>query len=288
MIRENMFRINLDDEVNAIDHQSLILRRESVALAEKRKELDKDFEKAIHKSINKGVGKMLLRSLAPLIMLVIGMIMVSQTIERFEATGAIPPVLAIAAGVFIVASLILFYINRKKEKAEENEDNDEPDEALDSVDGAYETFNKQVKQELRVPFDAVEVEVFTTMLSKDFDKKRRFAYTNDTPTAFVEDGKLCFWYNGAVVGFPMSEIEALVKVNDSITFDSWMADDPYDGLKYAKYGITMKEVEYEEHYTMNGYYSLRFTHEGEPFELLFPLFDAEKLLALLDCKIVEE
>ena len=288
MIRENMFRINLDDEVNAIDHQSLILRRESVALAEKRKELDKDFEKAIHKSINKGVGKMLLRSLAPLIMLVIGMIMVSQTIKRFEATGAIPPVLAIAAGVFIVASLILFYINRKKEKAEENEDNDEPDEALDSVDGAYETFNKQVKQELRVPFDAVEVEVFTTMLSKDFDKKRRFAYTNDTPTAFVEDGKLCFWYNGAVVGFPMSEIEALVKVNDSITFDSWMADDPYDGLKYAKYSITMKEVEYEEHYTMNGYYSLRFTHEGEPFELLFPLFNAEKLLALLDCEIVEE
>lgn len=288
MIRENMFRINLDDEVNAIDHQSLILRRESVALAEKRKELDKDFEKAIHKSINKGVGKMLLRSLAPLIMLVIGMIMVSQTIERFEATGAIPPVLAIAAGAFIVASLILFYINRKKEKAEENEDNDEPDEALDSIDGAYETFNKQVKQELRVPFDAVEVEVFTTMLSKDFDKKRRFAYTNDAPTAFVEDGKLCFWYNSAVVGFPMSEIEALVKVNDSITFDSWMADDPYDGLKYAKYGITMKEVEYEEHYTMNGYYSLRFTHEGEPFELLFPLFNAEKLLALLDCEIVEE
>ena len=126
------------------------------------------------------------------------------------------------------------------------------------------------------------------MLSKDFDKKRRFAYTNDAPTAFVEDGKLCFWYNSAVVGFPMSEIEALVKVNDSITFDSWMADDPYDGLKYAKYGITMKEVEYEEHYTMNGYYSLRFTHEGEPFELLFPLFNAEKLLALLDCEIVEE
>ena len=68
-----------------------------------------------------------------------------------------------------------------------------------------------------------------------------------------------------------------------------MADDPYDGLKYAKYRITMKEAnQIEEHYTMKGYYSLRFTQEGEPFELLFPLFNAEKLLALLDREIIEE
>lgn len=289
MERENMFRINLDDEVNAIDHQSLILRRESSTLAERRKELDKNFEKAIHKYINKGVGKMLLRLLAPLIMLVIGIIMASWSVEKLENTGTIPPLMAIIAGLLIVTSLVLLFINRKKEKAEEKEESDEPDEALESVDSAYDIFNKQVKQELRVPFDAVEVEVFTTMLSKDFDKKKRFAYTNDTPTAFVEDGKLCFWYNGAVVGFPMSEIEALVKVNDPITFDSWMADDPYDGLKYAKYGITMKEAnQIEEHYTMNGYYSLRFTHEGEPFELLFPLFNAEKLLKLIDREAVEE
>ena len=39
---------------------------------------------------------------------------------------------------------------------------------------------------------------------------------------------------------------------------------------------------------MNGYYSLRFTHEGEPFELLFPLFNAEKLLKLIDREAVEE
>ncbi len=289
MERKNMFLIDLDDDANAIENQSLILRRESAALAEKRKELDKDFEKAIHKSINKDLGKMLLRMLAPLIMLVIGIILASLTVEGLEATGTLPPVLAIASGVFIAAGLILLYINRKKEKSAEENGEDEPDEALDSVDNAYESFNKQVKQDLRVPFDATEVEVFTTMLSENRDKKEAFAYTNDTPSAFVEDGNLCFWYNGAVVGFSMSEIEALVKVNAPITFDSWIADDPYDGIKYAQYGITMKEVnQIEEHYTMNGYYSLRFTHEGTPFELLFPLFNAEKLLGLIDREIVQE
>ena len=289
MERKNIFTINLDDDANAIENQSLILRRESAALAEKRKELDKDFEKAIHKTINSGVGKMLLRMLAPLIMLLVGIVMASQTIEKLEATGAIPPALAIASGALIVVSLILLYINRKKEKAEEENEESEPNEILNSVDDAYGLFNKQVKQDLRVPFDACEVEVFTTMLSKDTDKNKPFAYTNDTPSAFVQDGKLCFWYGSAVIGFPMSEIEALIKVNAPITFDSWMADDPYDGIKYAQYGITMKEVnQIEEHYTMTGYYSLRIVHDGTPFELLFPLFGAEKLLELIGREIVEE
>ena len=44
--------------------------------------------------------------------------------------------------------------------------------------------------------------------------------------------------------------------------------------KYDKYGIEKKETNYDEEYTMTGFYSLRLTHEEEPFELLFPLFDA--------------
>ena len=126
------------------------------------------------------------------------------------------------------------------------------------------------------------------MNEKPNGKTKKTVYSGDTANVFIEDGKLCFWYGEAVVGFAMDEIEALVKVNDPITFDSWMADEPHDSLKYAQYGIEKKEVDYEEQYTMTGYYSLRLTHEGEPFELIFPLFDAEKLLKLLDREIVEE
>ncbi len=279
MTRENMFRIDLDNDANEIENQSLILRRENAELTQKRKELDEEFGKALHKSLNKDIGKMLLLILSPFALLGLGGLLL--------AFG--PNILALkaVAVILMLAGAALLIYNYKKQKSEDT-DEDEFDEELDSVDDAYGIFNKQVKKELQVPFDAQEVEVFTTMYSKDADKTKKLVYTNDTPSAFVEDGKLCFWYGSAVIGFPMSEIEALVKVNDPITFDSWMADDPYDGLKYAKYDITMKEVEYEEHYTMRGYYSLRFTHDGTPFELLFPLFDADKLLKLIDREIIEE
>jgi len=284
MERKNMFTINLDDDANAIDHQSLILRRESAALAEKRKELDHQFSTELTKNIKKDIW----RTIIPYFIIAIGFIAGTIAFEKYDPDGAFPIVATVIAVVMIAVGVILALVNRKKDK-EEDENPEELYSIMDGINSNYETFNKQVKQDLRIPFNAQAVDVFTTMHSASRDKKAAFAYTNDTPTAFVEDGKLCFWYNGAVVGFAMNEIEALVKVNAPITFDSWMADDPYDGPKYTKYGIVMKEAnQIEEHYTMKGYYSLRFTHEGEPFELLFPLFDAEKLLALLNREIVEE
>ena len=70
---------------------------------------------------------------------------------------------------------VLIY-NYKKQKSKET-DEDEPDEELDSVDDAYGIFNKQVKKELQVPFDAPEVEVFATMYSKNSDKKEKLCET---------------------------------------------------------------------------------------------------------------
>lgn len=279
MTRENMFLIDLDDDANEIEHPSLILRRESAALTARRDELDKEFGKALHKSIKKDVGKMLFRLLSPLALLGLGGLLLA-----FEPSLLALKVVAII--LMLTGAALLIYNCKKQKSKEPNED--ELDEELDSGDDTYSMFNKQVKKELHVPFDAQEVEVFTTMFSKDTDKKEKTVYTNDTPSAFIEDGKLCFWYGSSVVGFPMSEIEALVKVNNPITFDSWMADAPHDGIQYAKYDIKMKEVDYEEHYTMKGYYSLRFMHEGTPFELLFPLFNADKLLKLIDREVVEE
>lgn len=284
MERKNVFIINLDDDANAIENQSLILRRESSALAERRKELDHQFSTELTKNIRKDIW----RTIIPYFIIAIGFIAGTIAFETYDPNGAFPIVATVVAVVMIAIGVIWTLINRKKDK-EEDENPEELHSIMDNINSDYDTFNKQVKQELRIPENATDVEVFTTMHSATRDKKATFAYTNDTPFAFVEDGKLCFWYNSAVVGFPMSEIEALVKVKDSITFDSWMADDPYDSIKYAQYGIEMEEVDQiEEHYTMKGYYSLRLTHEGEPSELLFPLFDAEALLGLINREVVEE
>lgn len=278
MTRKNIFSVNLDDE-SVIDNEEFVLRRENSALSAKREQLSEELTKALHKTVKKS----LLRMLPTFLGCGLGVLLGSIAFEILEAKEKFPVALGIVAGVLFVAGIVYAVINGKREKANE----DKPDEGMEELDKAYEAFNAQVKRELNIPEDAPQVDILTHMYSTD-DKAKKTVYSGDTANVFIEDGKLCFWYGEAVVGFPMSEIEALVKVNDPITFDAWMPDDPHDSLKYAQYGIEKKEVDYEEQYTMTGYYSLRFAHEGEPFELIFPLFDAEKLLALLDREIVEE
>ncbi len=278
MKRNNLFSINLDDK-SVIDHEAFVLRRENAELSAEREKLSEELTHALHKTVKKS----LLRMLPTFIGCGLGVLLGSVAFEIFESKEVFPAVLGIVAGMLFVAGIVYGVINGKKQKANE----DKPDEGMEELDKAYEAFNAQVKRELGIPDDAPQVDILTYMYSPD-DKTKKTVYSGDTANAFLEDGKLCFWYGEAVIGFSMSEVEALVKVNEPITFDDWMPDDPYDSLKYAQYDIEKKEVDYSEQYTMTGYYSLRLTHEGEPFELLFPLFDAEALLKLIDREIIEE
>jgi hypothetical protein len=278
MTRKNLFSINLDNE-SVIDTEAFVLRRENSALSAKREQLSEELTKTLHKTVKKS----LLRLLPTLLGCGLGVLLGSVAFETFESNEVFPAILGVIAGFLFVGGIVYGVINGKKQKANE----DKPDEGMEELDKKYEAFNAEVKRELGIPEDAPQVDILTYMYSPE-DKTTKTVYSGDTTNVFIEDGKLCFWYGEAVIGFPMSEIEALVKVNEPITFDSWMPDAPHDSLKYAQYGIEKKEVDYDEQYTMKGYYSLRLTHEGEPFELLFPLFDAEKFLALLDREIVEE
>lgn len=278
MNRQNLFSINIHD-TNVIDNEAFVLRRESAELSAKREKLNEELSQAFHKTIKKAILRMLPAFLA----CALGLILGSVAFETFQSNEVFPTILGILAGMLLVAGIVYGAINHKKQKENENK----PDKDMEALDEKYEDFHTTVKSELGIPENAPQVDILTYRYSNN-DQKIKSLIDMDTANVFVEDGKLCFWYGEAVIGFPMSEIEALVKVNEPITFDSWMPDDPHDSLKYAQYGIEKKKVDYDEQYTMKGYYSLRLTHEGEPFELIFPLFDAEKLLKLLDREIVEE
>ena len=278
MTRKNLFSINLDDE-SVIDTEAFVLRRENSALSAKREQLSEELSTALHKTIKKS----LLRLLPTLLGCGLGVLLGSVAFETFESKEVFPAILGVIAGFLFVGGIVYGVINGKKQKANE----DKPDEGMEELDKKYEAFNAEVKRELGIPESAPQVDILTYMYSPE-DKTTKTVYSGDTTNVFIEDGKLCFWYGEAVIGFPMSEIEALVKVNEPITFEGWMPDDPHDSLKYAQYDIEKKEADYDEQYTMKGYYSLRLTHEGEPFELIFPLFDAETLLGLIGREIIEE
>ncbi len=188
--------------------------------------------------------------------------------------------IAISLVSFLVG-IVLAVCNHKKEKAEA----EKPNENLAQLDALYNAFDEEVKGDLGVPADAAKVGFFTE--NDDLNKQGQPIYSNYTAFAFVENETLCFWQYGEILGgIPLNEIESLVKINKPITFDNWESDDAPDSPKYAQYDIQTTEEHGE--FTMTGYYSLRLTHEGEPFELLFPLFDAEAFLKLLNREIIEE
>jgi hypothetical protein len=260
---------------SVIDHEEFILRRENAELAAKRKALNERLGKDIMSSVKKNVFS----SLLPIISLFFAMILCAIAFRAAEGIAYIPFAIA---GVLIVVAAVLHFRNKKKEKSEDN------DPLLDDIDNEYGALNKLVRKDLDIPEEAVEIEIFTNMYSDD-DAEPVKVYTNDTASVFEEKGKLCFFYGSVVIGFELSDLEAVVRVEDQIVFDSWCKDVPYDRGSYMQYKIKQNKIdEYEENYSMTGYYSLRFTHLDTPFEVIVPLYDIEPLLDIIKIKPIEE
>jgi hypothetical protein len=273
MSRENLFSINLDSE-KVIDREELILRKESDELAAKRAELNKRLSGDILKSVNKSVFS----SLFPIISTFIAFVLCAIALRD---EGKISPLPFALAGVFLVMAVVLVARNKKREKS--NDDHD-----LDAIDGEYAVFNELVKKELGIPEKAKEIEIFTDMYSEE-DKDADKIYTNDTAYVFKEGDIFCFGYGSVVLGIPLSAIESIVRVDEEVAFESWGKDVPYDRGNYMQYKIKKIEVDkYDEYYSMNGYYSLRFTELATDFEVVIPLYDIEPVIDILKIKPISE
>ena len=258
---------------NSID-ENFIVRRESDAMAAKRRELAEKLTAEFQKTIKKAI----LRKLPALGACLAGGVL---SLIALESGGTLRTALTALSVALFAVGIVLAILNRKKETAEDAKTN----ENLVALDALYQAFDEEVKGNLGVPADAVEIGLFTE--NGDLHMNGKPIYSNYNAFAFVENDTLCFWQYGEILGgIPLGEIESLVKVNAPITFDNWKSDEEHDSPKYAQYGIQSMNENGE--FTMTGYYSLRITHENEPFEVRFPLFDADALLALLNREIVEE
>ncbi|MBE6589561.1 MAG: hypothetical protein E7643_05215 [Ruminococcaceae bacterium] len=277
MARENLFKINVDDD-SVIDFEEFILRRESDELAAKRKELSQRLETTLEKTVKKG----LLLFLVPFVSLMIGVLCVILTLEGYFEDGTVSPLPVLAAILFFCVAAVTYIVYRRHSKKEEL------DTDLDSVGNEYTTLNDRSRAELNIPENAPAIEIFTDMYSADDDEKNS-VYSNDEATVFEENGILCFYYGSAVIGVPISEIEAVVKSDGSVSFEFWNKDIPYNRGDYMQYKIEKHKVdEYDENYSMTGYYSIRFTHSGTPFEIIVPLYDITPVLAILKTEPITE
>jgi len=214
--------------------------------------------------------------------LMIGVLCVILTLEGYFEDGTVSPLPVLAAILFFCVAAVTYIVYRRHSKKEEL------DTDLDSVGNEYTTLNDRSRAELNSPENAPAIEIFTDMYSADDDEKNS-VYSNDEATVFEENGILCFYYGSAVIGVPISEIEAVVKSDGSVSFEFWNKDIPYNRGDYMQYKIEKHKVdEYDENYSMTGYYSIRFTHSGTPFEIIVPLYDITPVLAILKTEPITE
>lgn len=274
MVRENLFTYDLDNEESILDRDEFVIRRESPELAAKS---DKIIEDSV-KSALKGVGKGVLVSLLPLILAVLGCAFLYAAITGYSETGAIPGLPALLTPIaFALAACAFVFSKRFKQK-----DDEDTDRSLDAMDADLDAYRKELKAELSIPSDTKELEIFTVAYFSEDKEDGEDCYSAVSLDVFEEGENLCMLFSGAVVAIPKAEIEGVFGVDAPVIFDSWMKEDAeYNEGRYARYKIEKSRLDDdEERYAMQGFYSLRFTHEDTPFEVVIPLYERETLLSL--------
>ena len=74
-----------------------------------------------------------------------------------------------------------------------------------------------------------------------------------------------------------------------LEFPEWWKEEPYDGEKYARYGVRKNGGnEYLETFSADFYYSLRFSKDGKAFEIVIPPYEIETALEVLKIEPVTE
>lgn len=278
MERENLFTINGDDEDGIIDYEEFVLQREGEALAKKHKELDE----RLFSNMKKHIGKGVFIEILPYLFVMIGVYALITAVEIYIETKVLSlvPTLATMICAFLAGVFFLVRKNRNQ-KSEADADTD-----FDSLNRGYDTYHEEVKAELSVPETAKEVTVFAQYYASDsLDSE---VYSPIRPEVFVRDENLCFYYDSAIIGFPIADIRGIERVDEPISFDDWDDDVPYNRGKYMEYKISMKKTkDDEEIYSMKGYYSLRLEREEQPFEIIIPLFDIATIWEVLEKKPVD-
>ncbi len=270
--------VNIDNEDAVIDRKELILRRENALIKADREALNEKLGKAVMKSAFGTAGVMMVLSA---LFLMGGFCFGLITAVNYLRDKIFSPVmLGITVGALILGGAFALIRKKLEKKNEENS-------PIDALDESFARINEISRRDLGVPDDANRVQLFGYFY--DEDNAPSGAYDVDEVGVFVENGTLCLHHVDIIIGIPIDSIEGIVKLGDTVTFKDWLLDAPYDSEEYSRYGIEKKQVdEFTEEYSMQGYYSIRFTVEGDPLEMLVPLYSAEPLFELLGLEAVEE
>ncbi len=272
MSAQNMFQMNMSKEDSNYECDELLIREIDQKLQDKVKKAKTEFSTGWSKDLRAS----LLTALSAPLLALIGVAALFLSLTEYFKGQSIALYFAIGALALLAVSAFLYV--RSKRKAKDGYDEKEYYTQFDAVANECEAF-------LNIPEMTREIDVFAYFYTEENGERKNYyesgAYVNEVMEVFEEDGKLCLYCFSRVWAFPIDCIEEIVEVKEDVRFTDWTKSIEYNRGNYMQYKISKIDNEY----TMNGYYSVRFTYEGKAYELFVPSYDIEAILSVTKMKV---
>ncbi len=159
---------------------------------------------------------------------------------------------------------------------------------IDKWDHFIEEKKQIAKNELGIPYDAVQLDVYisyianhSNILSKNIGSLRYKSVLNIDVTFYEEDGFLCVSDLLYIWKIPLKDIKKIHKIDEKISFFSWNKNVAYNDESLKAYKIRKKESTY----LLNSYFEATVDDGNECFELMIAPYDLDAFKSLIDMEL---
>ncbi len=274
---KNIFGLKQENE--KLDGKVFITREISEDLAEEQKKTSENlskFEKRLNLPLGLNIVKIVSIGFATLFTVLLLITWAQQGFSYLKQSAGWAIVVAVCLWLTFFALIFIGRV-RTREVIEEGEF---------SAEIAYaESLVKECERHLEIPEDRQEITVFGSLYKQKGEKTvSALPFTELIAVEtylYVQKDKVNFADTSMVLTFDKSEIKGCELTDKKIKFHGWTKREHFSTEKYKQYKITVDS--YGVHY-LKGCLNVYITRNGEDFELLIPVFDAEKFLNAVGIK----
>lgn len=180
----------------------------------------------------------------------------------------------------------LTHIIYKKVKSKKGEKSESVKNFLDE----QELLKKDILNELRIPEDAIVIDILLTKVKENKDGKEiaktmgLFTHINSEVYLFLECNKVYFADYSAVIEIPLESFKSIDKINKSIVIPEWHKKVAFNNEKYKEYKV--KQNSYGMVFVKQ-YYSIKLLIDSEDYEILIPNYDLKEFLKVVPLNVNE-
>ncbi len=189
----------------------------------------------------------------------------------------------IGIALFVLGLTHIIYKKVKSKKGEKSE-------SIKNFLDEQELLKKDILNELRIPKDAIVIDILLTKVKENKDGKEiaktmgLFTHINSEVYLFLECNKVYFADYSAVIEIPLESFKSIDKINKSIVIPEWHKKVAFNNEKYKEYKV--KQNSYGMVFVKQ-YYSIKLLIDSEDYEILIPNYDLKEFLKVVPLNVNE-